>query len=64
MRSLAEILNANSPSSIVLGRAIKNGDYDAIDLLTCGSGHEVTDEELDYYLKHDSFDGLFWAAGE
>ena len=62
MRSLAEILNANSPSAIVLNRAIKNADYDAIDLLTCGSGHDVTEDELDYYLKHDTFDGLFWEA--
>jgi len=61
MRSIEGIIQQNSPSAIVMREAIKNGDYDAIDLLSCGSGHDVTDDQLAYYLEHKSFDGLLFA---
>ena len=52
MRDLGGIMVANSPSGIVMREAIKRGDYDVIDLLSCGSGYDVTEEERILYFAH------------
>ena len=60
MRCLEEIMRQNSPTGIVFREALKNNDWDTIDLLSHGSGYEVNEEEMRYYLENKTFNGLFW----
>ena len=55
MRGITGIVADNSPSSIVMKEAIKRGDYDTIDLLSCGSGYDVTEMESIAYMKDTKY---------
>lgn len=55
MRGIAGIMAANSPSSVVMKEAVKRGDYDTVDLLSCGSGYDVTEEESVAYMEDENF---------
>lgn len=60
MRDLETIIQENSNKGIVMRLAARIGDYDTIDLLSCGLGYDVSDEELEYYLEHETFEGLIF----
>jgi len=51
MRGLEQIIAENSDNTIVLQEAIKRCDYDVVDLLSCGSGYDVTEAERIAYIK-------------
>ena len=61
MRGIEQIINDNSTNGIVMREAIKHCDWNTIDLLSCGSGYDVSEDELQYYLENKSFNGLLWS---
>ena len=50
MRDLGGIISDNGNNGIVMWEALRRGDYETADLLSCGSGYNVTDSERNRYL--------------
>ena len=55
MRGLAQIIAENSDNTLVFEEAMRRSDFDVIDLLSCGSGYDVSEaERIAYFVDGDN----------